>query len=90
MGLQPSPSAHPEVHQDGQPKHDCHHGGEYLLTGPTDEVSDRFEEIHAEEAGDEGDGHEKGCDDGEYLHNLVHAVVRDREVGIQGAADEVS
>ena len=53
-------------------------------------VGDWVEEIHPKKAGQEGDRHEQGGDHGEGLHDVVHAVVNDREVGIQGAAYQVA
>jgi len=53
-------------------------------------MGDWLEEIHAEKTGDKGDRHEQGGDDGEGLHDFVHAVVHHRQVGIQRSAHQVA
>lgn len=73
----PGSAPHPQVHEEGQADNGGEGGGKGLLTRPTNQVGDRLEKVHAEESGDEGNGHEEGCDDRQHLHDLVHAVVCD-------------
>jgi len=88
--LYPGAAAHPEVHPKREEQHDGNRDRKYLPVRPADKVRHRLEEIHAEKAGDEGDGHEEGGDDRQGLHYVIHTVVDHGKVGVQRTADEVA
>lgn len=45
-------------------------------------------EVHAVDSGDEGGGHEDGCDDSEGTHDFIESIAGDAELDIDEAAQQ--
>lgn len=81
---QPLLSFKVEEHQQGHNEHEAH--GQGVAVGPVElghvPATGLGIEIHAVDACDEGERDEDGGDDGEHLHDFVHAVAEGRHVHV--------
>lgn len=73
--LHPGAAPHPKEHNDWQRQDDRQGEIENGSGCPGLQVAKGFKKIHAEIPGKKCQGHKQYRDDGQGLHNLVHAVV---------------
>src|SRR5690349_859593 len=90
ISLNPGAAAHPNIHHYGSSYDYCQRQVKNRVRGPLIQIAKRLEKVHPEKTSQEGQRHEQDCNNGQGLHDLIHAIVRDRKVRVENTADQIA